>query len=175
MRLPVARGDDDERAAGDVPGAGGFELAPDMRRNAHDVLHHGDRILENPLVDFLVDVADAHPALIVGGGVGFVDVADLERLGVQNLAVNLELPRNLLKLFFLISHKSVLLCAPDCAAAFALKQRETATLRPRVKGYDAGDPIKRHAQMQQFLTRGFKVERNKMLLRHCPIEPNRLV
>ena len=63
-----------------------------------------DRVLEDVLVDLLVDVADPRAALVVSGGVGLVDVADLERFGVQNLAVNLELLRNFLELFFLIRH-----------------------------------------------------------------------
>ena len=82
----------------------GFKFAADVRGDAHDVLHHRGRVLEDVLVDLLVDVADAHAALVVGGGVGFVDVADLEGLGVEDFAVDLELPGDFLKLFLLISH-----------------------------------------------------------------------
>lgn len=90
--LTVARRDDDERTAGDVARARGLELAAEMRGDAHDVFHHRQRFLEHVPVDLLVDVAHAHPALVVGGGIGFVDVADLKRLGVQDLAVDLKLP-----------------------------------------------------------------------------------
>ena len=55
----------------------GLELVADMRGHPHDVLHQRRRVLEDVLVDLLVDVADARAALVVGGGVGFVDMADL--------------------------------------------------------------------------------------------------
>jgi hypothetical protein len=77
--------------------------------DAHDVFHHRQWLLEHTLVDLLMDVTHAHSALIVGGRVGFVDVADLQGLGVQNFTVNLELAGNFLKLFFLVSHKPLVL------------------------------------------------------------------
>ena len=67
-----------------------------MRGDPHDVFHHRRRVLEHVLIDLLVDVSDPHAALVVCGGIGFVDVPDLERLGVENLAVNLELLGNVL-------------------------------------------------------------------------------
>ena len=62
--------------------------------------------LEDVLVDLLVDVADARAALIVGRGVGLVDVADFARFGVHHLAVDLKLARDFRELFFAIrGHK----------------------------------------------------------------------
>ena len=107
MRFAIARGDDDERAAREVGSVRSFELATDVRGDAHDVLHHGHGILEHAFVDLLMDVANARAALIIRGGIGFVDVSDLERLGVLDLAVDLEVARDFLKLFFLIGHKIV--------------------------------------------------------------------
>jgi hypothetical protein len=43
-----------------------------------------------------VDILDPHPALVIGSGVGFVDVPDLKRLGVKDFPVNLELLGNVL-------------------------------------------------------------------------------
>jgi hypothetical protein len=52
-----------------------------------------------------MDVTDARAALVVGGGIRFVDVSDLAGFGVENFAVNLELFGNLLELLFLIRHR----------------------------------------------------------------------
>ena len=104
MRLAVARGDHNQRAAGDVPRVLGFEPLADVGGDPHDVLHHRRRVLEDVPVDLLVDVADPHAALVVGGGVGFVDVPDLERLGVEDFPVDLELLGDVLELLFLIGH-----------------------------------------------------------------------
>jgi hypothetical protein len=76
-----------------------------MRRDPHDVLHHRRWVLEDVLIDLLVDVSDPHAALVVSGGIGFVDVPDLKRLGVKDFPVYLELLGNILKLLFLIGHK----------------------------------------------------------------------
>jgi hypothetical protein len=43
-----------------------------------------------------VNVTHPHAALIVGGGIGFVDVADLQRFGVQDFPVNLKMAGNAL-------------------------------------------------------------------------------
>ena len=54
-----------------------------------------------------MDVTEAHSALVVGGGVGFVDMADFAGFGVEDFAVDLELFGNFLKLGFLIDwHKN---------------------------------------------------------------------
>jgi hypothetical protein len=84
-----------------------FESAANVCGHPHDVLHHGGGVLEDVLVDLLVNVPDAHTALVVSGGIGLVDVPDLECLRVQDFAVNLELPRDVLELFFLIGHNYI--------------------------------------------------------------------
>ena len=55
-----------------------------------------------------MNVADAGAALVVGGGVGLVDVPDFQGLGVQDLAVDLELLGDFLELLFLIGHRGLL-------------------------------------------------------------------
>ena len=40
----------------------------------------------------MVHITDLNAALIVGGDIGFIDVADLARLGMEQIAINLELP-----------------------------------------------------------------------------------
>ena len=94
------------RAAGDVLGGLRFELVADMRGDPHEVFHQLRRVLEDMLVDLLVNVADARAALVVGCRIGLVDVADLERLGVEDLTVNLKLLRDVLKFFFRVGHNS---------------------------------------------------------------------
>ena len=49
-----------------------------------------------------MNVADPRAALIVSGRVGFVDVPDLAQLGVENLAIDLKLLRDVAELGFLI-------------------------------------------------------------------------
>ena len=112
ITLPVAGRYDDERAARDVAGVRRFQPPADVRGHPHHVFHHRDGFFEHAPVDFLVDVTDPHSALVVGRGVGFVNVTDLERLGVKDFPVNLKLLRDLLKLLFLICHKPVTLCGP---------------------------------------------------------------
>ena len=97
----VAGGDDREHAPGDLRDAGQF-LA-DVSGDAHDVVHHGVRILEHALVDLLVDVTDAHPGLVVGGGVGLVDMPDLARLSMEDLAVDLEVFRDFQQFLFVVN------------------------------------------------------------------------
>ena len=108
VRFAISRRDDDERATRHVWRVGRFKLASDVRRDTHEILHHGSRFFENSLVDLLMNVTNARAALIVRGRIGFVDVSNLERLSVLDFAVNLELPRDFLKLFFLISHNVVI-------------------------------------------------------------------
>jgi hypothetical protein len=72
--------------------------------DAGDVLHYRERVFENAFIDLLVDVPNACAALVVRGGVSFVDVTDLERFGVENFPVNLKFLRDFLKLLFLVGH-----------------------------------------------------------------------
>ena len=74
-----------------------------MAGDAHDILHDRSGVFEDGVVDFLVDVADAHAALVVSGGIGFVDVADLAGFGVEDFAIDLELLGDFLKLGFVIN------------------------------------------------------------------------
>src|SRR5208283_58770 len=67
-----------------------------------DVVHHRVRVFEHLRVELLVHVAHVHAALVVGGNVGFVDVPNLARLGVEQVAVDLELPRDFENLCFLV-------------------------------------------------------------------------
>jgi len=101
-RLAIPRRHYRQYPARHLPCSLRHQLAPDVCRHPHDIVHHSRRIPEDSLVYLLVDVADQHAALVVGGGVGFVDVADLARLGVKNLAVNLEPSGNLLKMLFAV-------------------------------------------------------------------------
>ena len=78
------------------------QLAALMAGNALDVVHHRVRMLEHLRVELLVHVAHVHAALVVGGDVGFVDVPNLARLGVEHVAVNLKLPRDFENLCFLV-------------------------------------------------------------------------
>ena len=103
-RPAVAGGDDDEGAAGEVADVAGLELFPEVAGDAHEVLHDAGGVPEDGAVELLMDVTDAGAALIVGGGVGLVDVADLQGLGMEDLAVDLEVAANLLQLVFLIRH-----------------------------------------------------------------------
>jgi hypothetical protein len=72
--------------------------------NPHDVLYHHHRVAKEIVIEFLVEIADARAALVVRAGVSLVDVAYLERFGVEQLAVNLKLAGNIQDLFFLIEH-----------------------------------------------------------------------
>jgi hypothetical protein len=102
--LAVAGGDENQRAAGDIGRVLGFESFAQVGGHAHEVFHHCGWILKNPAIYFLMNVADPRAALVVGGGVSFVDVTDLEGFGVLNLAVDLKLFGNLLKMFFGVRH-----------------------------------------------------------------------
>src|SRR6266853_979899 len=55
-----------------------------MRVTTHNILHHRRRIFKYVPVDLLMDVPNAGPALVVGGGIGFIDVADFQRLGMED-------------------------------------------------------------------------------------------
>ncbi len=83
-----------------------FELVADMGGDPHEVLHEFRRVFKDGFVDLLVDVADAGATLVVGCGIGLVDMADFEGLGVEDFAVNLELLGDLLKFFFRVGHNS---------------------------------------------------------------------
>src|SRR5882724_1465497 len=91
-----------------------------MSRDPGHVLHYRGGVFEYRLVDFLVDVTNARAALIVGGSVSLVDVSDLKGLRVEDLAVDLKLFRDLLKLFFLIGHKQR--SAPMARRTLVLRQ-----------------------------------------------------
>jgi hypothetical protein len=104
--VAVAGGDDGEGFARDVAGAFGFESMTEVRGDAHDVVHDGEGFMEYGLVDFLVDITDQVAALVVGGHVGLVDVPDLAGFGVEDIAVDLELARDFLQVFFLIDGHS---------------------------------------------------------------------
>src|SRR2546423_1896247 len=86
LPLAMPRGDQNQRAPGNIARVLGFELFAQMNGDARHVLHHGERIFENAFVDLLMDVTNARAALVVSGGVGFVDVSDLQRFGVQDFA-----------------------------------------------------------------------------------------
>jgi hypothetical protein len=73
-----------------------------MCRHTHNVVHHSHGIFKHGLIDLLVDVTNENAALVVGGGVGFVDMADFAGFRVQDLAVDLEFLRNFLKVTFAI-------------------------------------------------------------------------
>src|ERR1051326_1517178 len=81
-----------------------FELFANVRRDAHDVIHHRVGILEDISVNLLMDVTNARSALAVSRGIGLVDVTDFKGFGVENFAVNLKFLRDLLKLLFLVRH-----------------------------------------------------------------------
>ena len=91
VALSIARGDDGETAARDVADAALGELAVLVIGDALKIVHEADGVFEHLVVDALVDVADVFSALLVRGGVGLVDVADLARLGVRELTVDVEL------------------------------------------------------------------------------------
>jgi hypothetical protein len=48
-----------------------------------------------------VNIAHPGAALVITGRIGLVDVTNLEGLRVENFAVNLKLPGDVLKFFFL--------------------------------------------------------------------------
>lgn len=126
-RTTVARGNDGERAARDVGGPGGLQLGPQMCRDAEDIVHHAVRVFEDGRVDFLVDVAHRHAALVVGGDVGFVDVADLARLGVENFPIDLKRQGNFEEvMFFKGGHENQ---AATAAASFGTSERIFAMIR----------------------------------------------
>ena len=60
---------------------------------------------KNVTIYFLMDVPDPGSSLAVGGGIGFVDMANLEGFCMKDLTVDLKFFGNLLQLFFLICHK----------------------------------------------------------------------
>src|SRR6266496_4340379 len=78
-----------------------------MRGYPHDILHHCHRVLKDIPVNLLMNIANPGPTLVISGGVGFIDVADLQGFGMKDFAIDMELFRDLLKLFFLVSHKIV--------------------------------------------------------------------
>lgn len=84
-----------------------FQLFANVIRDAGHIIHYRRRIFENVSVYLLMDVTDPRATLAIGGGVGFVDVADFERFGVENFAVDLKFPGDLLKLFFLVGHSGI--------------------------------------------------------------------
>ena len=71
-----------------------------MAGDADDIAHDGLGVREDGTVDLLMDVADAGAALVVAGGIGFVDVTDFAGFGVEDLAVNLEMSGDFLELGF---------------------------------------------------------------------------
>ena len=105
--LPVPGGDNDERTAGEVIGAPRFKLRADVAGDAHEVLHHGEGVTEDMPIELLVQVADARAPLVEGGEPGFVNVPELEGLGVEQLAVDLELPGDAPQRLFLECHNVI--------------------------------------------------------------------
>jgi hypothetical protein len=87
----IASGDDGECFAGDVPSALGLQSMAQVGGHTDDIVHDRQGFLEDGLVDFLMDVTDEGATLVVGGHVGLVDVTNLARFGVEDVAVNLEL------------------------------------------------------------------------------------
>mgnify|MGYP000574532310 CR=1 FL=1 len=67
---------------------------------AQDVLFLG----RGAMYPLALEGADLDAALIVGGDVGLVDVSDLARLGVQEVAVDLKLARDVEQFGFLVRH-----------------------------------------------------------------------
>ena len=57
-----------------------------------------ETVAEHLRVDLLVDVADACAPLVVSGDVRLVDVADFARFDLLQIAVNLEVPGNVVNL-----------------------------------------------------------------------------
>ena len=94
IRTVVARRDDGERSTRGIARAGFGKLAPLVRSHADEVIHQRLRVLEHMRVDPLVDIAHLHAALVVGGDVGLVDVANLARLGMEQVAVDLKMARD---------------------------------------------------------------------------------
>jgi hypothetical protein len=74
--FPITRRDYHQRPARCIASISSFLLLANVSRDAHYILHHGGRILEDVSVNLLVDVTDTRAALIVGGRVCLVDVAD---------------------------------------------------------------------------------------------------
>ena len=90
-RLAVARRNERQHAAAEVVFAG--ELAAEVRGDAPDVFHQGDRILEDVVVDALQNVTNLYSTLVEYSTTRIVDVAAAVRLGVEEFAVDVELAR----------------------------------------------------------------------------------
>lgn len=84
-----------------------FQFFSKVAGNPHYVFHDGCGVFENVFVYLLMNVTNTGATLAVSCRVGFVDVADFECFGVQNLAVDLKFFGNLLKLLFLIGHSGI--------------------------------------------------------------------
>src|SRR5690606_21140503 len=92
--VTLARRNDREGTARDVVSPLLFQFPAEMSGDTHDVVHNSVRFFKDVLVDLLMNVTDRCPALVVGGGIGFVDMAYLAGLGVKNFAIDLELFRD---------------------------------------------------------------------------------
>ena len=92
-------GNDGQHPSSHIINPFALETCPDVLCDPHAVAHHLIGFVKHALVDLLVHIAHANPALIVFCGVGLVDVADLAEFGVPDLAVDLELLGNVAKLF----------------------------------------------------------------------------
>ena len=90
----IARGHEREDATVNVGSAGAGELPADVTGHALNVIHHGDGVFENVVVDALKDIP-AHPAILpVGDDDGVVDVAVRHRHGFNECPGELELLRD---------------------------------------------------------------------------------
>ncbi|MCS1410786.1 MAG: hypothetical protein M2R45_03981 [Verrucomicrobia subdivision 3 bacterium] len=82
---------------------------------------------EDMAVDLLMNRANVHGSLSIGGGVSFVKVADFTRFRVENFAVDLEFVRNLSELLFSVnghSARGIPLARQDGVTAHYSKCRE---------------------------------------------------
>ena len=95
IAFPILRRNDGEAAPHHVADATLAEFAAEVRGYAVKIVHDARGILEHLMIDALMDVADWRSALIVSGGVRFIDVANLAGLSVQEFPVDVKLARDL--------------------------------------------------------------------------------
>ena len=85
---------DRERAARESVCAFICQFPAQMGGHPQQIFHHSSRVFEDVVIDALMDVAHLGAALIVGSGVGFVDMSYFAWLRMQDFSVDLELSGN---------------------------------------------------------------------------------